>query len=98
MVAYWISEPAINVRIEDQPLGYSAALGGPVIFSLSYRQRGSIPTYPTIFGAGTNWSCSFRDYLVRDSSFTSGFFASTWAALATRTPPWTPTPSRTAPA
>ena len=64
MATYWISEPNINVRIEDQPLAYSAALGDPVIFSLSYRQRGNVPAYPNIFGVGTNWSCSFRAYLV----------------------------------
>jgi RHS repeat-associated protein len=50
--------------LEDEPLGYDPSHGAPVTFHLSYRQRGSVPEDPAVFGVGTNWSCSFRAYLV----------------------------------
>ena len=60
---WWVSEPYINLRLEDEPLGYQPALGPRVAFHLSYRQRGPAPEDPAVFGVGTNWSCSFRSYL-----------------------------------
>jgi RHS repeat-associated protein len=36
----------------------------PVRWHISYRQRGAIVEDPQIFGLGTNWSCSFRAFLV----------------------------------
>jgi RHS repeat-associated protein len=61
---FWVSEPYINLRLEDEPLGYNPGLGGRVSFHLSYRQRGAVAVDPNIFSAGPNWSCSFRAYLV----------------------------------
>jgi len=63
MPVWWVSEPYINLRMEDEPLGYTPSHGPKVTFHLSYRQRGSINYDPTIFSLGTNWSCSFREYL-----------------------------------
>jgi RHS repeat-associated protein len=64
MATYWVSEPYINLRLEDEPLGYSASRGPRVTFHLSYRQRGAAPESSTVFGVGPNWSCSFRAYIV----------------------------------
>src|ERR1700720_4228981 len=72
MPYYWVSEPLINMRIDDRPSGYQPSRGLPVAFNLSYRQRGAALEDPTIFGVGTNWSCSFRSYVVDLTNVTSG--------------------------
>jgi len=64
MAAWWVSEPYINLRIEDEPLWYEPAVGAPITLHLSYRQRGCPPEPSAIFGVGTNWSLSFRTYLI----------------------------------
>jgi RHS repeat-associated protein len=64
MPQWWISTPFINMRLEDEPLGYDPAIGPRISFGLSYRQRGSVPEDPSSFGIGTNWSCSFRAFVV----------------------------------
>src|SRR5207245_4343859 len=57
---FWISEPSINIRVEDTPLWWIPARGSqPISLKISYRQRGVISEDPTIFGLGQNWSCSF---------------------------------------
>jgi YD repeat-containing protein len=63
---YWVSTPFINLRIEDLPNAgaYQPALGPRLDFRISYRLRGAATEDPNIFGVGTNWSCSFRAYLV----------------------------------
>jgi RHS repeat-associated protein len=63
MPTYWVSEPYVNLRMEDEPLGYSGARGPRVSFHLSYRQRGAVVEDASVFGLGNNWSCSFRAYL-----------------------------------
>ncbi len=63
MPIWWVSEPYINLRLEDEPLGYNPSHGPRVSFTLSYRQRGVVKEEPEIFGVGTNWSVSFRAYL-----------------------------------
>ncbi len=60
MPVWWVSEPCINLRLEDEPLGYQPPRGPRVAFQLSYRQRGALGEDPSVFGVGTNWSCSFR--------------------------------------
>src|SRR5207248_6460981 len=64
MPTWWVSEPYINLRMEDEPLGYQPAHGARVAFRLSYRQRGAVLEDPAVFGVGINWSCSFRAYVV----------------------------------
>jgi YD repeat-containing protein len=64
MPTYWVSEPYINLRLEDEPLGYNPARGNRISFHLSYRQRGAIHEDPAIFSVGPNWSCSFRAFLI----------------------------------
>lgn len=68
MPYYWVSQKFINLRLEDEPLGYKPARGLPVKFHLSYRQRGAVNEDPTIFSAGTNWSFSFRAFVYAPSS------------------------------
>jgi hypothetical protein len=67
MPQWWIQEPTVNLRLEDEPLGYNPALGPRVAFDLSYRQRGAVTEDPAIFGVGPNWSCSFRSYLMQSA-------------------------------
>jgi YD repeat-containing protein len=64
MASYWVSEPYMSLRLEDEPLGYEASRGPRVAFHLSYRQRGPAPESLSTFGVGNNWSCSFRSYLI----------------------------------
>ena len=52
MPQWWIQEPTVNLRLEDEPLGYNPALGPRVAFDLSYRQRGAVTEDPAIFGVG----------------------------------------------
>src|ERR1041385_2679931 len=73
MPSYCVSEPYINLRLEDVPLFYSPSRGFPIEFRLSYRQRGVVPEDPAIFGVGTNWSCSLRYYLVDQTSLSAGW-------------------------
>ena len=68
MPRWWVSEPYISVRLEDEPLGYTPALGPKVTFHISYRQRGALPDDPAIFGVGPNWSCSFASYVAHLAS------------------------------
>jgi RHS repeat-associated protein len=64
MPAFWVSSPYINLRLEDVPLWWIPGKGQHMLFHLSYRQRGQIPEDPTIFGLGSNWSCSFRAFVL----------------------------------
>src|SRR5262245_19107776 len=64
MPQYWVSEPYLNLRMEDIPLGYRPAIGPPVSFHLSYRQRGVVPEENSYFSIGTKWTCSFRSYVL----------------------------------
>ncbi len=63
MPTYWVSEPYINLRLEDFPLSYLPSRGRAVTFHLAYRQRGAVPDDPNVFGVGDNWTCSLRSYL-----------------------------------
>jgi len=43
---FWVSEPHLNLRVEDLPSGYQSSRGLPIAFRLSYRQRGFAPEDP----------------------------------------------------
>jgi hypothetical protein len=65
MPVWWVSEPRINLRLEDVPLRYQPPYGPEVVFQLSFRQRGN-PNLRNESGAGPilpkvgrNWSCNF---------------------------------------
>ncbi len=61
-----VSEPFMNLKLEDRPLGngYQPSRGPRVSFVLYYRQRGAVTEDPALFGVGKNWSCSLRAYVV----------------------------------
>src|SRR6266705_2694303 len=60
----WVSEPLLQLRLEDQPLGsYNPGLGPAPIYQLSYRNKGALPEEDIYFSFGTNWSCSLREYV-----------------------------------
>jgi hypothetical protein len=67
MPVWWVSEPYINLRLEDEPLGYQPPRGPRVACQLSYRQRGALLEDTNVFGVGANWSCSFRAYVANIS-------------------------------
>jgi len=78
MPVWWVSEPLLNLRIEDEPLGYQPSRGNRVAFRISYRQRGypsiastyaTTPLPPEIFGLGPNWSCSWRFFVHYDLNY-----------------------------
>ena len=69
MPVWWVSEPLINLRLEDEPLGYQPARGPRIAFHLSYRQRGNVSEDPSVFGVGPHWTCSFRAYVVDFSTW-----------------------------
>lgn len=74
-LASWrVAQPAINLHLDDTPLGYRPTRGWPVAFGLSYRQRDVVAEDPAVFGVGTNWSTSFRVYLLDATSVQSGLF------------------------
>lgn len=55
----------MNLRIEDEPLGYQPSRGQRISFQMSYRQRGTQDSglSEEIFGIGKNWSCSWGIFL-----------------------------------
>ena len=72
-----ISEPYINLWIEDVPLGYQPARGPGVSFGLAYRQRGPRPfdedpdLKSRIFSVGSPWTCSWLAYVAYTDASTT---------------------------
>ena len=71
MATWWISEPEVNLRMEDEPISYFPGRGVRVSFHLSYRQRVSIGEDSIIFGVGTNWTCNLRQCIYGDPGNTN---------------------------
>src|SRR5215470_10915811 len=62
---YWVTQPNIQLRLEDEPLvSYVPGLGPRPVCHLSYRNRGAPPEDSAYFSFGPNWSCSFRAYVI----------------------------------
>jgi len=62
---HWVSEPNLQLRLEDEPLrSYAPGLGPRPLYRLSYRNRGAPPEENGYFSFGINWSCSFRAYVI----------------------------------
>jgi len=54
MPLWRISEPYINLWLEDEPLGYQPALGPRISLGINFKQRGSTTGFDTnIFSIGT---------------------------------------------
>src|SRR5215831_20501586 len=47
MATWWVSEPRINLRVEDEIISYTPGRGLPTSFGISYRQRESVLEFPT---------------------------------------------------
>jgi RHS repeat-associated protein len=72
MAVWRVSEPWLYLRLEDSPVGsYQPGIGPRPTFTIFYRQNQSVTEYPTIFGLGTNWSCSLRKYIYADPGLTN---------------------------
>lgn len=69
MPAWWVSEPYLSLRVEDEPLGYQPALGPRMAFHVAYRQRGTVPEEAAVFSVGANWTCSLRSWLTTNSGY-----------------------------
>ncbi len=57
MPTWRISEPHLNLWLEDVPLHYDPAKGPPVVFKLRYKQRGEM--YELWSDVGLNWNCDW---------------------------------------
>lgn len=65
-MAIWrVSEPYINLWIEDEPLGYQPALGERISFKLRYKQRAEADdgAFQTYFGFGRNWTSEWFGFI-----------------------------------
>jgi hypothetical protein len=83
MAVYHISQPFMNLRIEDFPgVGYLPGIGPAINFKLWYRQRGVVGEQSAIYGVGNNWSFSFRSYVI-DKGGGLDWLTSIAAALST---------------
>ena len=68
MASWLVTEPAINVWLEDTPLLYQASRGRKVRFILTYKNRqgtqGDVDNLePRIFSVGSRWHTHWRAYL-----------------------------------
>lgn len=66
MPQWRISEPYINVWVEDEPLGYQPARGGRVSFKLAYKQRDQVVRDTNWFSLGVLWNCSWLSHAAPD--------------------------------
>lgn len=60
MPQWRVSEPYINLWLSDEPLRYSPAVGGPISYQLSYKQRAEDDHRPPIdsfSSLGNSWHC-----------------------------------------
>ena len=78
MAVWRVSEPYINLWLEDEPLGYQTALGSRVSFTLKFKQRSENEQskfYETFSNVGLSWNCSWL------SSINSQYGSYGWATV-----------------
>ena len=63
MARWRVSEPYINLWIEDVPLSYVPARGPLISFGVAFKQRSSVPYKTNFFGIGKLWNCSWLAYV-----------------------------------
>ncbi len=69
MPVWQVSEPYINLWLQDEPLGYQPVLGPRVSFHLSYKQREVVSGFNTnIFSVGKKWNFSWFSYVTQDTN------------------------------
>ncbi len=56
MPAWRVSEPYLNLWLEDEPLGYQPAYGPRIPFQLKFKQRDETSTFQDV---GMSWECSW---------------------------------------
>lgn len=80
MPVWLVSEPYVNLRLQDKPFWYQPSRGHSVEFELFYKSRpGTNNVIDTaqqlIFGVGTNWHTPWRSYLLRkDTAAQNAYF------------------------
>ena len=72
MAAWRVSEPYINLWLDDTPLRYRLAGGKWMELTLSYKQRGETRE-EFIGGFGPGWSCNWLGLVVRSNSCSNIF-------------------------
>ncbi len=75
MAVWRVSEPYINLWLEDTPLRYRMASGQWMDFKLTYKQRADLRD-TKIAGFGTNWQCDWIGMLV----WTGGDYVTNYSA------------------
>ncbi len=69
MPSWQVSEPYINLWLEDEPLGYQPSVGSRISFQLNYKQREtSVGFDPNTFSVGKKWNCSWLSYVAQDGN------------------------------
>lgn len=74
MPVWSVSEPWINIWLEDEPLGYQPAVGPRVSFKLFYKQRQEYFNSPWVSGLGGDWNCTWLSAIDAANYFQSGNF------------------------
>src|SRR6266511_3108181 len=69
MPVWRVSQPYINLWLEDEPLGYQPALGPRISLTLSYNQKDDhTGSDGTISSFGNKWNVSWLSYVVQDAN------------------------------
>src|SRR5204862_5331776 len=68
MPVWRVSEPDINLWIEDQPLAYRPALGPRISLLMGYKQRDEHAGDMGFFNFGSGWDCSWLSYVERQTT------------------------------
>jgi len=74
MPGWRVSEPFINLWINDEPLGYEPSRGPRVSLNLAYQQRATNGAIVNVFSAGRNWHFSWFSYLEQPSPLSGETF------------------------
>src|ERR1044071_706424 len=75
MPVWRVSEPHLNLWLDDEPLGYSPARGPRVSFSLSFKQRDEDSNLdPNAYSVGKSWNSAVvtHVYSLYDSHYNAG--------------------------
>ncbi|HWW03186.1 MAG TPA: RHS repeat-associated core domain-containing protein [Candidatus Acidoferrum sp.] len=62
MPSWTITEPYIDLWVQDEPLAYQPATGPRISFQISYDQRNNTANWVG-FGLGPGWNCSWLSYV-----------------------------------
>jgi len=69
MPSWSVSEPFINLWLEDEPLGYQPGLGPRISFGINYKQRESTTGFDTnTFSVGKKWDFAWLSYVAQDTN------------------------------